>query len=211
MKKILGFLIMVAPIFSASSQSKLTNATFNKIPQTAIQLNLAYSEEAVSNAIANKLGSYGKPKKMKEFLVYRNVNIPEISSSPVTLYFNVEKRSRNDNNNAVLILLLSNEFERFYNNETDPVLFKRAIEYLNGFSQPIASAELELVILAQDETTQKVDKKLKKLRDETINLQNQEKKLQEKIEQNKKDIESEEAALAKQKELLDGLIKQRKN
>lgn len=211
MKQILGIMVMVVMAFSARSQSGLTTATFNKLPQTAVQYNLAYSDEAVSNGLAKKLESYGKPKKIKEFLVYRNLNIPEISSSPITLYFNVEKKSKKDNSNAVLTMLLSNEFDRFYTKENDAELFNKAIEYLNGFAEPVAAASLELGIQAQDETTQKVDKKLKKLRDEAIDLEKQKKRIEEKQEQNRKDIAAEEAALAKQKELLDGLIKQRKN
>lgn len=211
MKQILGIVVMVMMAFSASSQSVLTTATFNKLPQTAVQYNMAYSDEAVSNGLTKKLESYGKPKKIKEFLVYRNLNIPEISSTPVTLYFNVEKKSKKDNSNAVLTMLLSNEFDRFYTKESDPELFNKAIEYLNSFAEPVAAASLELGIQSQDETTQKVDKKLKKLRDESIDLEKQKKRIEDKIEQNKKDIAAEESELAKQKELLDGLIKQRKN
>lgn len=211
MKTLVGLFLITTMTLSANAQTSITTATFNKLPQTAVQYNLPYSDEAVSNGLANKLSSYGKPKKMKEFLVYRNLNIPEISSSPVTLYFNVEKKSKKDNSNAVLTLLLSNEFDRFYTKEADPALFTKAMEYLNGFSAPVAAASLELGILSQDETTQKSDKKLKKLRDEAIDLEKQKKRIEERIEQNKKDIEAEEAELAKQKELLDGLIKQRKN
>lgn len=211
MKQILVILVLAATAFSANSQSALTTATFNKLPHTAVQYNLAYSDEAVSNALAKKLDSYGKPKKIKEYVVYRNLNIPEISTSPLTLYFNVEKKSKRDNSNTVLTLLLSNEFDRFYSIENDPDLFNKAIEYLNGFSEPVAAASLELGIQSQNETTQKVDKKLEKLRDEAIDLEKQKKRLEEKIEQNKKDIESEEAALSKQKELLNELIRQRKN
>lgn len=211
MKKMVGFILIATMALSANAQTSLTTATFNKLPQTALQYNLPYSDEAVSNGLANKLSSYGKPKKIKEFLVYRNLNIPEISSIPVTLYFNVEKKSKKDNSNAVLTLLLSNEFDRFYTKEADPALFTKAMEYLNGFGEPVAAASLELSIQSQDETTQKTDKKLKKLRDESIDLEKQKKRIEERQEQNRKDIEAEEAELARQKELLEGLIKQRKN
>jgi septal ring factor EnvC (AmiA/AmiB activator) len=172
---------------------------------------LAYSDEAVLSGLAKKLDSYGKPKKIKEYLVYRNLNIPKISSSPVTLYFNVEKKSKKDNSNAVLTMLISDESDRFYTKESDPAMFNKAKEYLNSFVDPVAASSLEFSIQSQDEITQKVEKKLKKLRDEGINLEEQKKKIEMKIEQNKKDIELEEAAFLRQKELLDELMKQRKN
>jgi hypothetical protein len=189
----------------------LTTATFNKLPQTAVQYNFAFSDKAVENGLANRLGAYGKPKKNKEYLVYRNVNIPEISTTPVTLYFNVDRKSKKDNNNAVLTLLLSNEFDQFYSKENHAALFNNALQYMNGFEAPVTAASLELNIQAQDENAQKSDKKLKKLRDEAISLEKDMKRLEEKIAQNKIDIEKEEIELVKQKELLDGLIKQRKN
>jgi hypothetical protein len=211
MKKFLGVLTMIVLASSVSSQSVITTATFNKLPQTAVQCNLAYSDEAVLNGLAKRLDSYGKPKKIKEYLVYRNLNIPKISSTPVTLYFNVEKKSRKDKSNAVLTMLISDEFDRFYTKESEPALFSKAKDYLNSFVDPVAASSLEIGIQSQEETTEKVEKKLKKLRDDGIDLEEQKKKIEAKIEQNKKDIEVGEAALLKQKEMLDELIKQRKN
>jgi hypothetical protein len=108
-------------------------------------------------------------------------------------------------------LLLSNEFDQFYSKENHAALFNNALQYMNGFEAPVTAASLELNIQAQDENAQKSDKKLKKLRDEAISLEKDMKRLEEKIAQNKIDIEKEEIELVKQKELLDGLIKQRKN
>jgi hypothetical protein len=209
MKQVLGIILLLCSVLVLQAQTAITTATFNKLPQTAVQFNIAFSDEAVENGLANKLAAYGKPKKIKEYLVYRNVNIPEISSTPVTLYFNVERKSKKDNNNSVLTLMLSNEFDRFYSKETDSTLFNNALQYLKGFEAPVAAASLELNILAQDENAQKSDKKLKKLRDEAINLEKDKVRIEEKIAQRKKEIEKEEIELAKQKELLDGLLKQR--
>jgi hypothetical protein len=210
MKQVLGIILLFCSVLVSNAQTALTTTTFNKLPQTAVQYNLAFSDEAVENGLANRLGAYGKPKKIKEYLVYRNVNIPEISSTPVTLYFNVERKSKRDNNNSVLTLMLSNEFDKFYSKEADSTLFNNALQYMNGFEAPVAAASLELNIQAQDENAQKSDKKLKKLRDEAISLEKDKVRLEEKIAQRKKDIEKEVIELAKQKELLDGLIKQRK-
>jgi chromosome segregation ATPase len=107
--------------------------------------------------------------------------------------------------------MLSTEFDKFYSKEADSTLFNNALQYLKGFEAPVAAASLELNIQAQDENARNSDKKLKKLRDEAINLEKDKVRLEEKIAQRKKEIEKEEIELAKQKELLDGLLKQRKN
>jgi septal ring factor EnvC (AmiA/AmiB activator) len=108
-------------------------------------------------------------------------------------------------------MLISDEFDRFYTKESEPALFNKAKDYLNSFVDPVAASSLEIGIKSEEEATEKVEKKLKKLRDDGIDLEEQKKKIEAKIEQNKKDIEVGEAALLKQKEMLDELIKQRKN
>jgi hypothetical protein len=211
MKKL--FLVLFAHLFCITllAQSQTGSATFNKSPQPAVVYELPYSGDAVSNAIENKLSSYGKPKKVKGFMMYKNILVTEISKDPITLYFSAEKKSSKDNNNSVLTMIMSNDFDRFYTIEENTELFNRAKTYLNSFEPSVAAASLELQIKSQDETVNKLDKKLKNLRDDGIGYEKQKKKLDEKMSQNSQDIANQEQELGKQKEQLDLLIKQRKN
>lgn len=209
----LFFLSAIATISTLGlfAQSQTGTTTFNKSPQPAVIYNLPYSAEAVANGVENKMNTYGKPKKVKGFLMYKNILVTEISKNPVTIYFNAEKKSNKDDANAVLTMMISNEFDRFYAVEDNKELFESAKSFLNGFEPSVVAANLELKIKDQDESVKKSDKKLKNLRDDGIDYEKQRKKLEDKISQNTLDITAQEQELNKQKEQLDGLIKQRKN
>lgn len=210
--KLIIFVIITAMITLNVNAQSLTGITsFNKSPQSSLIYNLPYSDEAVSNGIETKMISFGKPRKMKGFLMYKNVRIPEISNDALTIYFGADKKSNKDNSNAVLTMLLANEGNRFYTTEENKELFSKAAIYLNTFEPAVAAASLELQIKEQDEVIKKTDKKLKHLRDDKIDFENQKKKLESKIEQNTNDIIKQEQDVTKQKELLDSLIKNRKN
>ena len=211
MKQIFIVIAMAFFALNVGAQSQTGTTSFNKSPQSSVIYNLPYSEEAVSNAIENKMSSFGKPKKVKGFLMYKNVRIPEISDDAMTIYFGADKKSNKDNSNAVLTMLLANDADRFYTIEENKELFSKASVYLNGFEPEVATASLELQIKEQDELVKKSDRKLKNLRDDKINFENQKKKLESKIEQNGTDISNQEQEVIKHKELLDTLIKSRKN
>lgn len=211
MKQLMLMIVVSIITLSVNAQSQTGITTFNKSPQPSVINNLPYSQEAVLNGVENKMSTYGKPKKVKGFNMYKNVLVPEISNEPLTIYFNAEKKSNRDNGNAVLTMLLSNEFDRFYSPEENSNLFAKAVTYLNSFEAPVAAASLELQINDQDDAVKKTDKKLKNLRDDGIDYENQKKKLDAKIAQNILDVAAQEKEAAKQKEQLDGLIKQRKN
>ncbi len=209
----LFFLSAIAAISTMGlfAQSQTGTTTFNKTPQPAVIYNLPYSAEAVTNGVENKMNTYGKPKKVKGFLQYKNVLITDISKEPISIYFNAEKKSNKDDANAVLTMMISNEFDRFYAVEDNRALFDSAKAFLNSFEPSVVAASLELKIKDQDESVKKSDKKLKNLRDDGIDYEKQRKKLEDKIAQNTVDIATQEQELNKQKEQLDGLIKQRKN
>lgn len=211
MKKIIVAAFAIMFSFTAFSQSEISTASFNKSAESAVVMNIAYSDEAVSNGLENKMSKWGKAKKSKGYTMYKNVLIPDISKDPVTLYFNVDKKSSKDNGNSVVTMLIANGDDKFYKADDDKELFSNAKQFLNSFDEFSEAADLELRITAQDETVKKADKKLKKLRDDSIDNEKQKKKLEEKMAQNVKDIEQQEKDLVTQKEQLDALIKKRKN
>ncbi|MFT3980186.1 MAG: hypothetical protein QM687_06915 [Ferruginibacter sp.] len=210
MKKMMMAAIAAFLCVNTYAQSEIAKATFNKDPQSAVVYNLSYPEEAVNNGVENRMNKFGKAKKVKGFLMYRAVNISDISGSPVTLYIGVEKKDKKDNNTQ-LTLLIANEFDRFYTAEENGELFSKAKDFVNGFSDPVAAADLELKIAAQQDIFSKQDKKVKKLKDDAADYEKQKKKLEDKIADNAKETGKEEEELSKQKEALDVLTKQRKN
>ena len=211
MKNILMGVLMLAVSFSATAQSETGTASFNKSAESAVIYNLPYSADAASNGLENKMSKWGKAKKAKGYLMYRNVLVSEISKEPITLYFSVDKKSSKDDGNSVITMLMANEHDRFFKADEQAEMFRNAKEFLNSLKDPVIAADLELNITAQDEMVKKNDRKLKKLRDDSIDFEKQKKKLEEKIAQNIKDIEQQEKDLTTQKDQLDALIKKRKN
>lgn len=211
MKKIIVAAFAITFSLTAFAQSEISTASFNKSAESAVVMNVSYSEEAVSNAVENKMSKWGKGKKSKGYTMYKNVLIPDISKDAVTLYFSVDKKSSKDNGNSVITMLIANGDDKFYKADDNRDLFSNARQFLNSFDEFSEAADLELKISAQDETVKKHDKKLKKLRDDSIDNEKQKKKLEEKMAQNAKDIAQQEKELANQKEQLDVLIKKRKN
>jgi hypothetical protein len=210
MKQLTLILILSAVTLSSKAQTQLGTTTINKIPQSSVLFELPYSEEAVSNALNNVMGAFGKPKKSKDFVVYKNIRIIEISDAPITYYFSVEKKSRRDRNNALLTMLMANEAEHFYSSADTMGLFLKAKDFLNAMESSVAAASLELQIQEQDELVKKTDKKLKNLRDDGIDYIKQRKKLEEKISDNIKDVENTQTELARRQVELELLIKKRK-
>ncbi len=145
MKRLLLATIVVISSVSLFAQSQTGTTTFNKAPQPSVIYNLPYSAEAVTNGVENKMSAYGKPKKVKDFVVYKNILVPEISKEPINLYFNAEKKSNKDNDNAILTMMISSEHDRFYGIEDNRELFTNAKSYLDNFEGAVAAANLELI------------------------------------------------------------------
>jgi hypothetical protein len=211
MKQVFILIAAVISTLSLLAQSQMGITSFNKSAQSSVIYNLPYSEEAVWNGIENKMNAFGKPKKVKGFWMYNNVRIPEISTQPLSMYFSADKKSNKDKANATLTMMLANEFDRFYSLEENGEIFAKAKIFLNDFEAPVAAASLELQIKEQDDEVKKSDKKLKNLKNDGIDYENQKKKLEAKITQNTQDVTNQEQELAQKKEQLDALIKQRKN
>lgn len=210
MKTILIIIISYLTCFSLIAQPTTGTAVFNKRNVTAVVYELPYSEEAVTTGFENKMQSFGKGKKMKSFIQYKSVMIPEISTQPLNIYLGAEKTDRKDDH-AILSLLIANEFDRFYTPQDDPEIFTNATQYLNDFSGPAAAASLELQIKAQEDVMAKTEKKLRTLLNDDEDYQKQKQKIEDKIASNQKDIAEQEKELADQKQKLEALTNQRKN
>src|SRR5687768_10303298 len=100
MKKYILSVCAVMCSISVFAQSQTGSTTFNRSPQPAIIYNLPFSAEAVLNGVENKMSSFGTPKKVKGFLMYKNILVPDLSKEPITLYFNGEKKSSKDDAKA---------------------------------------------------------------------------------------------------------------
>lgn len=210
MKNLYASVVLCFIALSLQAQPGDGSASFNKRNVPAVVYDLPYSEEAVTTGFQNQMQSFGNGKKMKNFIQYSSVNIPEISTQKMNVYLIAEKKDRK-NDHTTLKMLIADEFDRFYSPQDNPEIFANAKQYLAAFDAPAAAANLELQIKEQEDVISKSDKKLKGLLNDGEDLEKQKKKIEDKIESNKKDIESQEKEIADLKQKLNDLTSQRKN
>ncbi len=203
MKKFFLF-ICLSGFFSVSafSQAYESNITYNKKKQKAITIDYTYSQEAVQNAIVQKIekmGHIGKEEKGmfnkdKGFIVFKDAFITDISEERMDYILKIERKSRKDKDETTLYLVLNKGGE-----DAIPAMSAhdvgRTKVFLNNLLPEIEEANLELQIKAQDESVVKSEKKFKDLQDQKADLEKKLQKNTEDIENQQKQIESQRAAL----------------
>src|SRR5687767_6659119 len=120
MKKLIPALVVLFFTSSAGfTQAYESSTEYDKKKQAAFAIDYNYSEEAVENAIAKKmekLGYNGKDEKGlfnkdKGFRVYKNASISEISSKSMDYIIKVERKSRKENDKAIVYLIILKDGE----------------------------------------------------------------------------------------------------
>ncbi len=211
MKKIsllvIGFLSVS---IAALSQAYEGNIQYDKKKQAAIVIDYSYPSQAVENAIVKrmeKLGYRAKEEKGilnrdKGFLVFKNAYVTDITNEKMDYIIKVERKSRKENDEAVLYLILQNDGVNKID-KLDAYDIGNAKSYLNNMLPDIEAANLELNIKAQEEVVAKAEKKLTGLKDDQASLE-------AKLQQNKTDQESTQKDIEAQKQALGVLIGKRK-
>ena len=191
--------IFSAPVFSQSYESSIT---YDKKKQKAITIDYAYPQEAVQNAIIQKiekLGNAGKEEKGlfnkdKGFIVFNDAFVTDISEERMDYILKVERKSRKDKDETTLYLVLNKGGADAISTMSAGDV-GRAKMFLNNLLPEIEEANLELQIKAQDDAVVKSEKKFKDLQDEKADLEKKLQKNAENIENQQKQIESQRTAL----------------
>lgn len=202
MKKIGLLLITAIVTLSSFGQAYEASIQYDKKKQQAIAIDYSYPQEAVENAIVQKLAKMGYKAKEekgilnrdKGFLVFKNAYITSISTERIDMMVKVERKSRKESDESVLYMIMMNGDKNALT-VMDAAGVANAKTFLNGMLPEVEAANLELEIKAQEETVAKSEKKLRDLKEDQSNL---EKKLLENKanqETTQKDIESQKQAL----------------
>lgn len=202
MKKIGSFVLAILVSAACFAQAYESSIQYDKKKQQAVAIDYSYPQQAVENAIVEKLAKMGYKAKEekgilnrdKGFLVFKNAYITSISSERMDLMVKVERKSRKENDESVLYMIMMNGDKNALS-VLDAAGVGNAKSFLNNMLPEIEAANLELQIKVQEETVAKAEKKLRDLKDDQLNL---EKKLQENKanqETTQKDIEAQKQAL----------------
>jgi len=187
-------LFIFSLIFSSSifAQANIITIDYNKLPTTAVTNSFTESKDIVMKALETKMASYKvKSKKSKGYMIYQGVIVPEISASPVDLYFKVDGNNKNGN----VTMHISSGYEVFYNDRDNMEAFEGGKTFLNNLTTDVAAAKLNFDIKVQTATVKSSDKQLSKYKSELNKLQRQKKNIEDKIAKTERAIADAEATL----------------
>lgn len=199
--------LLTVPAFSQAYESHIT---FDKKKQKAISIDYAYSQEAVQNAIVQKIEKMGHMAKEekglfnkdKGFIVFKDAFITDISEERMDYIVKIERKSRKDKDETTLYLVLNKGGEDAIQQMTAHDVGK-AKSFLHNLLPEIEEANLELQIKSQDDAVVKSEKKFKDLQDQKADLE-------KKLQKNAEDIENQQKQIESQRTALDGLKGKRK-
>jgi len=211
MKRLLFFscfaFIFSAPVFSQSYES---NITYGKKKQKAIAIDYGYPQEAVQDAIIQKIEKLGHTwkeekglfNKDKGFIVFKDAFVTDVSEERMDYVLKIERKSRKDKDETTLYLVLNKGGE-----DAIPAMSAhdvgKAKVFLNNLLPEIEEANLELQIKSQDDAVVKSEKKFKDLQDQKVDLE-------KKLQKNTEDIENQQKQIESQRTALEGLKGKRK-
>ncbi|MFC0775873.1 hypothetical protein [Terrimonas alba] len=202
--------ICISSSVTVFAQSYESSIEYGKKKQQAIAIDYAYTQEAVENAIVQKIEKMGfKAKeekgmfnKDKGFIVFKNALIPEISDSRMDYIVKTDRKSRREKDETTLYIIMQKDGENALSS-MDAYSVGKAKGFVNGLTPEIEEASLELQIKAQDNEVVKAEKKFKDLQDEKADLE-------KKLKKNTEDIEKQQKYIETQRSALDGLKSKRR-
>lgn len=195
----------------AKSQTRFGMAEFNKKEVPAVIGEIPYEEDVVRNAIDKNFEKKGyKGKKVKGFVLYSAVMLPEIGADPYDIYVLVDRKSRQEKGTSIVTFLISKGFENFANDADDASLIGNTRTYLTNLRTVVAEYDLELQIEAQEEVLRKAEKKYLGLQEDNATLLKKKKKIEDEIAQNNIDQAIQKNEKDRQKQILETLKSKRK-
>ena len=208
------FFMLASSVFSQAYDG---NIEYDKKDQKAIQIDFAYPQEAVQNAIIQKmekLGNRGREEKGlfnrdKGFIVFRGSVIPDVSETRMDYIIKVDRKSRRDSDESTLSMIINKDGNNALSG-MDTYGVTKAKSFLNRLLPDIEEANLELEIKAQEEALSKAEKKYKNLQDDQQSLEKKIKGLQSDLEKNIKDQEDQQKEIESQTKTLEDLKSKRK-
>jgi hypothetical protein len=208
-KYFLPLLLCIACGITASAQVGEAVVEFNKAKRTVKSMEISDAPDIVEQAIKNKMLKSGyKPKESKGWMVFKDIDDPEISNERSDLYIKVERKSRKEKETSLVYFFASKPGD-----QATPVPFENNMLSGDGFYSNIATytvtERLEKDILDQEVITKKTQKKYDDLVKDQASLEKKIKNLQEELEDNKKKQEKQVTEVENQRKILEQLKSKR--
>jgi hypothetical protein len=212
MKKNVLLILVLFTFRFGIGQAVSGRVEYQKSQQPAAIIELPYSSETTEAAIKDFLAKKGaKPGQAKGFLVFKKVQLALSDPSPSDVYFKIDRRSKKDNNNSVVYMMVSRPDENIATRSSeDSYGMEQAISFLNEIGPSITGYSLGVDIKGQEENVKKAEKRYNSLLDEAKDLENRRRGIEEKIQDNLREQEKQKSEVDKQRQVLEEMNAKRK-
>lgn len=212
MKKLFLSAIAILMIKICLCQAMVGKVEYQKAMQTAAIAELAYPTELVEGAIKDYLSKKGaKANQSKGFTLFKNVQLASGDPSVSDLYFKIDRKSRKEDGASVVYLLVARPNENIATRSSeDNAGMESAKAFLNEISPTLNGYSLLLQIKEQEEAVKKAEKKFNGLIDDEKDLQNKRKNIEDRIQDNIREQDKQQAAIERQRQLLEELNAKRR-
>lgn len=193
------------------AQSYVGEAKINRMPKMAIINELPYSIQVSTNGIKKKMSQMGfTGKENNGYLVYKNVDLPELGPGKYNLYFKAEKKSKKEGDQSLVYMLISDSYDAFVDETRNAEVVSNGKMFLNTLNVQAESASVDKEILDAEESVKKAEKRYSNALDDGNDLEKRRRKIEDDISQNKKDQEQRRLDVDRQKQALEAARNKRK-
>lgn len=156
---------------------------YQKGEKRAAIVELPFSPDIVEGCLKEQFAKNGvKEQRLKGMQVFKNARLTPTDGEAADLYFKVEKKSRRDDKNSVVYLIMGRPNENVaLRTSDDAYRVQDAKSFLSNLAPQTQSFELETNITKNEETIKKSEKKL-------VDYQEDKKKLDKKIKEQEQEL-----------------------
>lgn len=203
--------VMGVSTLFAQPTAMQSSVAYQKQNKQSAMIELPYSPEVVQKAIKENMLKKGiKEDKVKGFQVFKGARLNPSDAEVADLYFKVDRKSRKEANVSVVNMIVGRPNENVaLRADSDPFKLDEGKTFLNELIPAVDAYNLEVGITQQDEVVKKSEKKLKNLQEEQGDLEKKIRNLQQRLEQNKKNQESQNVETEKQRAARDAMQSRR--
>jgi len=205
MKKPFFLLLLLAVASTIFAQSVPTTISYNKKDQSALMIELPYTQEIAESFLVSKLEHTGympeksgnlfwKQSKVNGFYVFKGVQLKG-APAPMDLYFKVVQKSKLNKGASIIFMILSKGGEQFISPSGAPENFAAAAAFMNSFDKASAAYKLHLDVKDEEAGLQDAQARLLKLKEEEVALQQQLEALEAELKANREHQASQGKAI----------------
>jgi|SRR5690606_2534094 len=173
---------------NTTATAQTTREAMVKIGKTqhnTIVADFPCSKDILEKAFNNKTEKEGlkKSKKVKDFRVFSEVNVPDISPDKMDLYYNLE----GNDSKSTLFIAISKGYDNFISSTNNPEMIARVQDWINSINTEVKKVQLDIDIKKQEEVIKTAQKNYESAKDNTKKLMEQKSKIEEEIKKSEQE------------------------